>query len=143
MKSKFLFLAAVIVAIALNASAEENISSVSAGIQEYQKKELNLSDINADINTLNKSIEKIEQEITLLNDKKDTLVAEIEKENAETIDIEHNTENTKNDITNLESKKNEFDSNKGYGYKIASMLPAFIAGLWISIIILIFAWKGE
>ena len=139
MKFKFLILVAV-AAMVLNAAAEEDMSS---GVQNYYETEENLSSINTGIDTLNESIEKLEQEISPLNDRKESLTAEVEKKNSEFLDIENNIKNTQNDIENMESKKSEFDVNKGLAYRIGNMVPAFIVGLWVSIIILIFVWRGE
>jgi len=139
MKYKFLFFAAVIIASAFNAGAE----NISAGVSEYDKLNENLSNISAGIDVLKTGISGIEQEISPLEGEKDDLEKEIRETNKEVAEIENNIANTKKDYTNLESKKSEFDINRGLGYKIGSMIPAFAVGLWISIIILIFLWRGE
>ena len=143
MKFKFLFLAAVIIAVALNVSAEESKPGVFAGVQEYYATEKNLSQVNAEIDTLKDDIEKTEQEISPLKDSINELNTELERKNAEIVDTKNNIERTKSDTITMDGKKSEFDVNKGTGYKIASILPAFIIGLWVSIIVLIFVWKDE
>lgn len=140
MNLKFLVLAAAVAAMFLNAGAEEDISS---GIQTYYETEKNLSDVKEKVDALNDDIEKIEQDISPLNDRKDELVEEIQEKNAEIIDIENNIRSTKTDAENLQAKKSEFNVNKGIAYKIGNMAPAFIIGLWISTIILIFVWREE
>ena len=143
MKFKFLFLAAIIIAVALNVSAEESKPGVFAGVGEYYATEKNLSKVNEDIDTLKDDIEKIEQENSPLRDNINDLNAEVERKNAEIIDTKNNIERAKSDTINMDGKKSEFDVNKGTGYKIASILPALMIGLWVSIIVLIFVWKDE
>lgn len=139
MKYKFLFLAVIIAATTLNVNAE----NISAGVQQYYEIEKNLTDINSRIDALNTDIDSAEKDISALNDEKNILAADIEEESAEIIEKENTISNTKKEIENTKIKSSEFDTDKGTGYKIGNMMPAFIIGLWISIIILIFVWRGE
>ena len=142
MNSKFLFLAAIIIAAA---AAGTGVASekMSSGVQEYYLTEANLSNISSDANTLKKDIGKIEQDILPLNEEKSRLESGIREANSEIIDAGNNIDITKKDAANLENKKGEFKIKQGTGYTIGNMIIPFAIGFWISIVILIFVWKGE